>query len=73
MAEWLAPKCDQPIHSMRDHPAHYTALLGASWGSHMLRKNARGRWRKSWDKMLASSLAWAGRGQKGPDQLVLQQ
>ena len=67
--EWL--ESDMPIHSMRDHPAHLTPLLGASWGSDMRKRNARGRWRKTWYKMLKDPKTWAPRSVKGPDQEIL--
>ncbi len=44
---------------------------GAAWGSHMLKKNARGRWKKSWRKILESKNGWAARNRSGPDQFVL--
>ena len=31
----------QPIHSMRDHPAHTTPFLGAAWGARIDTDNIR--------------------------------
>ena len=56
---------------MRDHPAHMIPYLGAAWGAEMTRSNARGRWRKSWIKILKDGKAWAPRSAKGPDQAIL--
>ena len=61
----------EPIHAMRDHPAHFTSLLGASWDTDLTRKNSRARWKKSWTKIFNNTLAYAGRHEKGPDQLIL--
>ena len=68
--EWQEDSAE-PIHAMRDHPAHFTSLLGASWDTDMTRKNSRARWKKAWTKILNDSLAYAGREQKGPDQEIL--
>ena len=62
---------DLPLHSMRDHPAHVAPLVGASWGTHLNRRGARGKWKKAWDKMLQDENAWAERSSKGPDQILL--
>ena len=43
VTEWL-DKSEEPIHSMRDHMSHNVPMLGAAWGTHLGRKNARGRW-----------------------------
>ena len=40
---WLNGSAE-PIHSMRDHMNHNVPMLGAAWGTHLGRKNARGRW-----------------------------
>ena len=56
---------------MRDNPSHNIGLLGASWGTDLTKQNARARWKKSWDKMLADPQAFADRGRKGPDQMIL--
>ena len=42
--EWL--EADKPLHSMRDHPAHNTPLLGASWGARLDQPhgNIRHKW-----------------------------
>ena len=61
----------QPIHAMRDHPNHSTSLLGASWDTDLTRRNARQKWKKVWIKMLKDPLAYRGRHEKGPDQLIL--
>ena len=37
--EWLAS--GQPIHAMRDHPAHTTPLLGAAWDARIDQDNIR--------------------------------
>ena len=68
--EWI-DNSTQPIHSMRDHPAHLTSLLGASWDTDLTRRNAREKWKKVWVRMLNDTLAYAGRNEKGPDQLLL--
>ena len=70
--EWLGS--GRAVHSMRDHPAHNTPLLGASWGARLdtEQQNVRHKWVRAWDKILADKLAWAARGAKGPDQTVLQ-
>lgn len=44
---------------------------GAAWGTHFGRKYARGRWVKSWLKILNDTEAWAPRHSKGPDQVIL--
>ena len=70
--EWL--RSGLAIHSMRDHPAHNTPLLGASWGARLDTEepNVRHKWARAWTKILGDKLAWAARGEKGPDQTVLQ-
>ena len=70
--EWLGS--GRAVHSMRDHPAHNTPLLGASWGARLdtEEQNVRHKWARAWDKILTDKLAWAPRGEKGPDQTVLQ-
>ena len=70
VSEWQE-NSTEPIHSMRDHPAHFTSLLGASWDTDLTRKNARSRWKRVWVKMLNDTLSYAGRGESGPDQLLL--
>ena len=60
-----------PLHSMRDHPAHWAPMVGASWGTHLNRRGARGKWKKAWVKMLQDKYAWADRSDKGPDQMIL--
>ena len=67
--EWQ--ESGRPVHSMRDHPAHNTALLGAAWGARLTESNIRHKWRKSWGRMLEDPLCWAGRQAKGPDQELL--
>ena len=46
-------------------------LPGAAWGSHMLRRNARALWRRSWGHMLEDPIVRSGREAYGPDQLIL--
>lgn len=67
--EWLAS--DRPLHSMRDHPAHNTPLLGAAWGARTTEDNIRHKWVRSWQKMLLDPLSRASRESKGPDQELL--
>ena len=55
----------QPLHSMRDHPAHFAPLLGAAWGVNLNSKNSRGKWKKAWVKMFKDDLMWAPRSAKG--------
>ena len=42
--EWL--ESEKPLHAMRDHPAHNTPLLGASWGARLDQPhgNIRHKW-----------------------------
>ena len=68
--EWQEDS-NEPIHAMRDHPAHGTSLLGASWDTDLTRKNARARWKKAWTKILNDTEAYAGRDRSGPDQDIL--
>ena len=44
VTEWV--QSGKPIHSMRDHPAHNTPLLGASWGARLDQPhgNIRHKW-----------------------------
>ena len=37
--EWL--QSGRAIHSMRDHPAHTTPLLGAAWGARITEDSIR--------------------------------
>ena len=69
VAEWL--ESDQPIHSMRDHPAHTTPILGAAWGARITQPNIRHKWKRSWERILGDKLAYAPRSAKGPDQDLL--
>ena len=68
--EWLE-NSTQPLHAMRDHPNHSTSLLGASWDTYLSRKNARNKWKKAWSNIFEDPLTYAGRHDKGPDQLIL--
>lgn len=68
--EWLQSPT-KAIHAMRDNPAHNIGLLGASWGTDLTKVNARGRWKKSWNKILQDPLTFADRSKKGPDQEIL--
>ena len=70
VTEWL--RSEKPIHSMRDHPAHNTPLLGAAWGARVTEENIRHKWVRSWQKILADPLSRASRDSKGPDQELLQ-
>ena len=70
VAEWLEGSAE-PLHSMRDHVNHNVPLLGAAWGAHLGRKNARARWARSWAKMLRDREAFEPRFKKGPDQALL--
>lgn len=68
--EWL--DSDMAIHSMRDHPGHHHPLLGAGWGAHLDRKNARQLFKESWKKMLNDSLCYMNRVEGyGADQDIL--
>jgi len=69
VSEWL--DSGQPIHAMRDHPAHNTPLLGAAWGARLNQDNFRNKWRRSWDKMLIDPIMYAPRNSTGPDQTIL--
>lgn len=70
MIEWLETD-GKSLHAMRDNPAHKIGLLGASWGTDLRKDNARGRWKKSWQKMWEDPLMYANRSVKGPDQILL--
>ena len=65
------------IHSMRDHPYHGVALLGASWGTDLTRKvfgnrvSARQAWKESWKYILQDYLTYSKRESWGPDQIIL--
>jgi len=68
--EWISS--GQPIHSMRDHPAHGTSMLGAAWGARISQPNIRHKWDKSWAKMFKDEKNMlAGRHMAGPDQDLL--
>ena len=69
--EWL--RSGLAIHSMRDHPAHNTPLLGASWGARLDTEagSARTLWAGSWAGILRDNLTYADRDFKGPDQTIL--
>ena len=69
--EWL--RSGLAIHSMRDHPAHNTPLLGASWGARLDTEagTARSLWAGSWAGILRDNLTYADRDFKGPDQTIL--
>ena len=71
------------IHSMRDHPYHNVALLGASWGTDLTRYlrgmffengnniTAREAWKLTWKRMLRDDLMYARCEAWGPDQIIL--
>ena len=60
--EWI--DSGKPIHSMRDHPAHTTPLLGAAWGARTSQPNIRHKWARSWEKILGDKLAYSARSEK---------
>ena len=68
--DWL-DNSREPLHSMRDHIYHDVPLLGASWGTHLGRKNARRWWAQSWSKILLDKDVFESRLKKGPDQALL--
>ena len=68
--EWL--ESDKVVHSMRDHPAHFTEMLGAGWGARIDQPNIRHKWVRSWEKIFKDKINYAGRSEKGPDQTILQ-
>ena len=62
--EWL--QSGAPLHSMRDHPAHKSSLMGGAWGARL----DQGRimadlWLRSWQEMLKDPLIRAKRSSKG--------
>ena len=69
VSEWI--ESGKVVHSMRDHPAHGTTLLGASWGTRLDVADARLKWQNSWEDMLKDKLTFASRDSKGPDQIIL--
>ena len=66
--EWREDS-NQPIHAMRDHPAHGTQLLAGMWDTDLRRKDARSRWKQAWKAMLKDPLIQGGKN--GPDQILL--
>ena len=50
----------------RDHPLHGTPLLGAGWGARLNVRDAREKWRRSWDNILQDNLAFADRSAQDP-------
>ena len=69
VTEWL--QSGRALHSMRDHPAHNTPLLGAAWGANTVQANIRHKWLRAWQKILKDPLSRASRESKGPDQELL--
>ena len=67
--EWVG--AGAAVHSMRDHPAHNTPLLGAAWGALLAPANLRHKWARAWTKMEADPVLWSRRDTKGPDQELL--
>ena len=67
MTAWLDGSAE-PIHSMRDNMVHNVPMLAGMWGSHLGRKNARGRRARAWAKMLRDPDAYEPRFKKVPDQ-----
>ena len=67
--EWL--ESDKVIHIMRDHPAHFTEILGGGWGAKINQTEIRQKWKTSWKSILKDKLAFAKRSEKGPDQTIL--
>ena len=55
---------------MRDHPGHWTPILGGGWGCKMT-DVTRFQWKNAWSKGFADKLLWADRSKRGPDQTFL--
>lgn len=57
---------------MRDHPGHRIPLLGAGWGVHLDRQNARRRFKMAWKDILKDPLSFVERHVGyGSDQIIL--
>ena len=70
VSEWL--QSNASFHIMRDHPDQGIPMLGSMWGWKEDGKGeSRKRWKQAWREGLKDKLAWAGRGEWGPDQTFL--
>ena len=67
--EWL--KYNKSIHVMRDHINHDFSMLGGCWGTKLMDKNVRLKWRRTWKKALLDDLMYAHHDSWGPDQDLL--
>ena len=56
---------------MRDHIEHDFSMLGGCWGTKLMDKNIRLKWRRTWKKALLDDLMYAYHDSWGPDQDLL--
>ena len=70
--EWL--QSGQPLHSMRDHPAHCVPLLGGAWGLRVTRDTIRQQWARALQNIMEDPLSRLGAqgAVNGPDQDLLE-
>ena len=57
VSEWL--ESGKPIHSMRDNPQHNVPLLGACWGTSLMKDDIQDIWRSTWEHFLNDSLNYS--------------
>ena len=68
--EWIE-NSTQPIHIMRDNPAHGQVMLGGLWDANMTRKQARHQWKYIWKRIINDPLLFTWRLGRGQDQIIL--
>ena len=67
--DWL--KSDKAIHVMRDHPLHNFSMFGGLWGTKLLNKSIRSKWKKAWQSGQNETYMFSQYHEWGPDQTFL--
>jgi hypothetical protein len=61
----------EDFHFMRDHPLHGGTILGCGWGTKLLSREVRNKWKETWENGLKDPIVWSSRESHGPDQEFL--
>ena len=67
--DWL--KSDKTIHVMRDHPLHDLSMFGGLWGTKLINKSIRSKWKKAWQSGQNETYMFSQHHEWGPDQTFL--
>ena len=68
--DWL--RSDKSIHVMRDHVNHDFPMVGCCWGTKLVDKNIRSKWKMSWKSGHVDTIMYSHHDSWGPDQIFLE-